>query len=309
MEPTGATACPNCGEPRPGRYCPECGQRQGERIASLGAIIREALDDQLSINSTLPRTIGALLARPGHLTSEYMRGRIMRYVPPFRLYLVTSIIFFLLVSIASQLRPQSLITVSGGPPPPDAPLVQSGIERPVRFTRGAPGFFGIDIATDTTVSDSITVAVNLGNETLNRRVEARVAELAHLPPDEIVRTVLPDVIERIPTAMFVLLPLFAGLLHLLYLRQKRYYVEHFVFALHTHAFTYLTFTLMFTLQATFLPAVLMLWVMIYYWLAMRRVYGQGVIVTTFKYWFLFVVYGLLLTVVLVVAILLALLLG
>ena len=182
--------------------------------------------------------------------------------------------------------------------------------RPVRFTRGAPGFFGISINTDTaTAGDSITVALNIGNERMNQRLEARLRQLVPMSPSEMIRTLLPDVLERIPTAMFVMVPLFAGILWLLYLRQKRYYVEHFVFALHTHAFTFLTFTLMFAVQQTPLPGVLMLWVFFYYWLAMRRVYSQGWFVTTLKYGVLSFMYSLLLGFALAGAILVALVLG
>ena len=44
--------------------------------------------------------------------------------------------------------------------------------------------------------------------------------------------------DTIPKMMFFLLPLFALSLQLLYLRSKRFYVEHLVFALHSHAFLF-----------------------------------------------------------------------
>src|SRR5687767_2191509 len=74
--------CLNCGDPTPGNFCRTCGQRKVEVHVSLGRMLMEALDDQFSINSALPRTLGALIARPGHLTREYMSGRIARYIPP-----------------------------------------------------------------------------------------------------------------------------------------------------------------------------------------------------------------------------------
>ena len=70
------------------RYCPRCGQRNAERLASLGSRVRDALTDELSLEARLPRTLGALLFRPGFLTREYFAGRIARYVLPFRLYLL-----------------------------------------------------------------------------------------------------------------------------------------------------------------------------------------------------------------------------
>src|SRR3982751_1237473 len=111
--------CLNCGDPTPGNFCRNCGQRKVEVHVSLGRMLMEALDDQFSLNSALPRTIGALMFRPGRLTHEYMSGRIARYIPPFRLYLVMSVLFFLALSLLPDLRNPTVnlgTTVSiGGP--------------------------------------------------------------------------------------------------------------------------------------------------------------------------------------------------
>src|SRR5688500_17610765 len=91
--------CLNCGDTSIGWYCPTCGQRKMDVAISLRRMLMEALEDQLSLNSTLPRTLGALFFRPGHLTREYVQGRIVRYIPPFRLYLVSSLLFFILIPL------------------------------------------------------------------------------------------------------------------------------------------------------------------------------------------------------------------
>lgn len=67
---------------------------------SLRTLLREVLEDQLSLEARSPRTLHALLLRPGLLTADYREGRIARYVPPTRLYLVTGLVFFL-VFVAS----------------------------------------------------------------------------------------------------------------------------------------------------------------------------------------------------------------
>src|SRR5690606_10736791 len=90
--------CPNCGDPTEGNYCPNCGQKRVHRRVSLRRMLAEVLEDQFALDSTLPRTLGSLLFRPGHLSSEYVGGRVNRYVPPFRLYLASSVLFFLLLT-------------------------------------------------------------------------------------------------------------------------------------------------------------------------------------------------------------------
>ena len=110
-------------------------------------------------------------------------------------------------------------------------------------------------------------------------------------------------IGRVPTVMFVLLPLFALLLKLLYVRRDWYYAEHIVFALHTHAFAFLVFSL--ALGALVAPGALAAALRVvagvavpviplYFLLAMKRVYGQSWGKTVLKGTLLSVAYSLLL---------------
>ena len=50
-------------------------------------------------DSRLWRTLRALLFRPGYLSQQFLAGRRARYLSPFRLYFVLSVLFFLMVSI------------------------------------------------------------------------------------------------------------------------------------------------------------------------------------------------------------------
>jgi hypothetical protein len=84
--------------------------------------------------------------------------------------------------------------------------------------------------------------------------------------------------------VFLLLPLFAAMLKLLYIRRDRYYAEHFVFALHVHAFVFIMFTIAIILPWDWITPALLLWVATYIWLALRRVYRQGWMRTTLKWW-------------------------
>ncbi|HST62153.1 MAG TPA: hypothetical protein VLK84_25850, partial [Longimicrobium sp.] len=89
-----------------------------------------------------------------------------------------------------------------------------------------------------------------------------------------------------PTGIFLMMPLFAFILKLLYWRRKRFYVEHFVFALHVHAFAFLLLTAMMLLRNDWVDAVLGVWFVVALFIAMKRVYGQGYIRTLLKYFLL-----------------------
>jgi len=55
-------------------------------------------------------------------------------------------------------------------------------------------------------------------------------------------------LKNISYALFILMPLFALILQLLYLRRKRYYIEHLIFTVNMHSFALLLLSLMIGLQ-------------------------------------------------------------
>lgn len=93
--------CQNCDAPMAGQYCAICGQRYDHRIISLWELFRDVIGDVFELDSRVWRTLIPLLLRPGWLTVEYLRGRRVRYTPPFRLYLATSLAFFVVALFGS----------------------------------------------------------------------------------------------------------------------------------------------------------------------------------------------------------------
>jgi hypothetical protein len=300
----------NCGDTTVGFFCRNCGQRKADVRVSLRRMLMEVMDDQLSLNSTLPRTIGALLFRPGHLTAEYVQGRIMRYVPPFRLYLVTSVLFFILLPVVADVnRIADEVTLDSEQNDAreraqddsarivdqraraDSVKARIAAVRRGEVPRGevAPpplppvppkpdsGKVSLNLA----FSDTNRVPAWL--KPLNRRMQRTEDRLEGMPPREALRTVLAAMEENAPKGVFLMMPLFAFILKLLYVRRKRFYVEHFVFALHVHAMAFLLFTVGMVSGLGWLRNVLSLWMTLYVFLAMRKVYGQGIIRTFLKF--------------------------
>lgn len=306
MPPSGTapTPCSNCGEPRPGRYCPACGQPQRPHVVSMRRMLADVIDDQLSINSALPRTLRALFTRPGFLTTEYVAGRIARYIAPFRLYLVSSILFFLVLSLVTVFRgPQAFVNIES-----TGDEAMAGPDRPtvVRVDDGT--FFGIRVDS-LGRSDTTVVLVNFGPRWISEIAAGRVQELSALPPDEIAGAMLPAIFARAPAGMFILLPVFAGMLKLVLIDKRRFYAEHFVFALHTHAFTFLVLTGVLAIGNEPLGGIAALGVAVYYFLAMRRFYRLSIAGTLLRAVPLFVAYQVLLLSVLLGLVGLALVLG
>ncbi|WP_244506286.1 DUF3667 domain-containing protein [Microbulbifer marinus] len=116
-------------------------------------------------------------------------------------------------------------------------------------------------------------------------------------------------LSAIPATLFLLLPLFALILWLLYLFQRRLYMEHLIVALHSHAFlclAVLLVTLLIDIQewlqaysiidslCSWAILLLCLWMPLYLLLMQKRVYAQGWAMTLVKFYVLGVIYSLLL---------------
>lgn len=102
-------------------------------------------------------------------------------------------------------------------------------------------------------------------------------------------TVSEAFIHNLPRAMFVFLPAIALVMKAMYRRPSHYYVEHLLFFLHNHAFAFLIFALL-NLATRFAPSsigngltdVVWLYIAYYLFVSMRRVYGQGSLLTFAK---------------------------
>lgn len=269
-DPSPGTAiqfCGNCETPLRGRYCPVCGQDSYSRVTSIRELMGDFFGEFLNLDSRLAHSLPPLIGRPGVLTKEYLAGRRARYIPPLKLYLFISVAFFFLLSLA-WLQPEWL---NVNLPNHGAPKVQLSVKDQAKL------------------ANTPKWAQTLVQKGMSIRKD----------PHQFVSTM----IGKLPTMMFLLLPLFAFFLKLLYIRRKRYYVEHLIFSLHYHAVVFLAafvFLIAYALADRYgIAAVtgnagLVLWIYLtlYLILAMRKVYAQGWIKTFFKWFVLALCYGL-----------------
>ena len=89
--------CPNCGAALTGPYCAACGQHAHDSARTVGVLFHDALHVLTHADNRFWRTLYTLLLRPGRLTQEYFAERRARYLPPVRVYLILSLLFFALV--------------------------------------------------------------------------------------------------------------------------------------------------------------------------------------------------------------------
>ena len=96
------THCENCGTKLDGPWCHKCGQHDFEFHRSFRHVFFEALETIFHFEGKFFRNMVTLLFRPGRLTADFNTGRRAAQMPPFRLYIFVSFLFFLIIFLGSE---------------------------------------------------------------------------------------------------------------------------------------------------------------------------------------------------------------
>jgi hypothetical protein len=209
----------------------------------------EYLQNFVTLEGRLWRSLWLLVSQPGQLTLEFLAGRRRRYVRPIPLYLSLSFLLFVLLALtppASLFQFDDPSTVAATPATKDKLPALEELE----LQLGLPQWL----------------------KPIGKRYYKAIEQLNDDPHGASQR-LLPAVLAKLPYAVFMLVPLFAGNTRLLYWRRNRGYAEHFLFALHLHAFVFLTFLVGHGLAADSLASALFWSWLIYLTLALRRFFG------------------------------------
>lgn len=91
--------CANCDTPLAGDYCAQCGQSVVATNRTVISLATDFADDAFDWDGRLLRTMRTLYLRPGKVARDYVDGRRARYTPPIRLYLLASLLFFVVVAL------------------------------------------------------------------------------------------------------------------------------------------------------------------------------------------------------------------
>lgn len=260
----GSSECLNCGTTLEGPFCYHCGQPDRNFLRFFPVLLREFLEDFLDLDSRFARTLKPLLFKPGRLTRDYLEGRRFRYTPPMRLYLFSSIAFFLLFALISSMAiDRDQIHFDGG----EEVRIVTDNEEEMRQVEEALSKLPpdvreqIELAQEGAAEDGEEDWLDSGDIQFNDQPWDRETNPLIIPffPDRL-NEWINDEIERspekgelirqnpklfvdqirdlLPGTMFVLLPVVALIFKFWYLFARRFYIEHLILALHNHAFIF-----------------------------------------------------------------------
>ena len=300
--------CANCAAILNGHFCANCGQRVENPVHSLWHFLNEATEDLTHADSRLWGAIAALLFKPGFLTTEFLAGRRVKYLPPVRLYLVMSVLFFLFAAIGNNHQPTA----------EEIAHKNAEIAKAKAEYKRVTGRELIVIPSSVQKSGEEARQENLAQcakmePEMRRAGQLKKAFLGLMHKvcvagaEDDGHTLGEAFMHNLPRALFITLPVMAALMKLLYRRPRRYYVEHLLFLLHEYSFVFLLFAI-FILLGWIIPSEgvtdilavgFMLYSMYYYFRAQRHVYPEGLGRTAAKFTVLSFAYSIVAIVALV----------
>jgi hypothetical protein len=308
---TDARPCPNCSELLWGQYCANCGQRARARMITFWELLKDAGDLLASLDSRIWKTLGLLMFRPGRLTLDYLQGKRARFVPPVRLFIASSIVFFFIASLNARLEfgPDDAVFIGPGAgveledAEPSERRALEGLDQEqdegeadaeaaqpprARGASGTAGGIGFD--------RDCNVDYSAAPDWLEKVVPPeRAVEICERITADHGRSFARALLSNVPAMMFLFLPLMGVVMKLAYPLSGRYYAEHLLFLVHYHSFFFLLNIMLIVarwgaelvapgaLPLGVLTGAVFIYIPVYLFRAMRVVYGQGFWATSFKY--------------------------
>ncbi len=301
--------CLNCGTTVVGKYCHNCGQENIEPKESVWHLISHFFNDVTHFDGKFFTSLKDLLLRPGFLSKEYMLGRRMSFLNPIRMYLFTSFVFFLI--FFSLYKVDENIVVVGINKDNIDKIDSTDLKELSNLNNGKPltkealgrQFDSSSITLTPTKYkskkeyDSLLSAGVIKDNWFKKMLvykSIQINEKYRYNKRLAMAKIVDKIQHSIPQMLFVLLPLFALLLKLLYIRRKAfYYTDHAIFAIHFYIFVFIAMLLIFGISKIisltglswlqYINIALVLIIFYYLYKAMRNFYRQSRIKTFFKY--------------------------
>lgn len=295
--------CLNCGSVLTDRFCARCGQDSRQFQQSVWRIFSQFLGNLFDLDGKILLSLKPLLFSPGKLTVDFLEGKRRSQLNPFQMYAFFSFLFFLTAFQLPEIKSLEEVKI-----PENSLSNPNGMADSTRFSFQAQQAWaeifkqnnlkGLAFEYDSTQNalpegkrdKGFTLFFKSKMNTFGDRLRGDI---------QVFEDLLTDMKSNIPNSLIILLPLFALILKLLYIRRTFFYIDHLVFSIHLFSFLFLIGSLVFIFESylpDYLMVMLFLSIPVYFTLAMRRVFRQGWLKTLFKFTFISLSFTLIMTI-------------
>ncbi len=240
-------------------------------------MMRHAISDYFHFDDQFFSTLKPLLFKPGKLTVEYNTGHRASYLHPVKMYIFISVIYFLVLFQTGNDNKLYKIQDGGSKTETKEGLLQANaaIDKTINDPHtGENTILGLKAAKEANIesikrldgdtssaaeTDTVLFGVSVGKF---KNYDQYLADQKKLPENkrdglfkkmftknmlyyherfgsQAKEMVIENFNHTIPKMMFLILPLFALILYITFIRDKKFYVEHMIYSFHLHCFFFL----------------------------------------------------------------------
>lgn len=236
--------CKNCGTMLSGMYCHKCGQYALDTKQSFWKFIKQYFDNTFQTDGRALKTLWTMISSPGTLSSEFMKGRIVRYVHPLKLYLFFSIVVFTVIFILlpekdfeKQIQ-NSQNTANEQVADSVANSIKNELRANLKYNQydTSEVFAKVDSATKKLQTQNIA-----SDTLLNSNAKTQKDDSDKTKQMVFYNSFMGAIKTYSPILMMLLMPVYGFFLMLFFKRKCDYkgYIPHFVFATHIHIFIFI----------------------------------------------------------------------
>ena len=208
----GSKLCANCQSEITGKFCSNCGQSSKSRRGPILQVISEFADEIFSIDSKVLQSLLTLLVKPGVLSAKFISGKRTSVLPPVRLYLVISLLFFFVFQIPSPDVSKDNVYIGD---------ILLGQEKPIKG-RQKFSLVAFDMEED----------ANDFEKWINSFITDKKEVMKRANPQVTIDRMFNSLEDILPNILILFLPVFALVLKLLYYFKRVLYFDHLIFLLH-----------------------------------------------------------------------------
>lgn len=259
-------------------YCPNCSQENHDLKIPFKHFVEEILEGIFHFDSKVWLSIKTLFFYPGKITKDFLAGKRVSFVPPIRLYVFFSFVFFFCLNLTLDKKNED-----------------KNITELLKF-EAQDDSLNIEI-------DSFKKAIETDTLSITKEQKEgrdKIKQIINLKGKD-VNIINQTIYKYMSFALFLLLPIFALIMKLVYYRSHKFYYEHFIAAIHYHVMIFIILLISLAIYKLDLPVFLNIGVFIaafiYFIYSLKVVYEKSWANSILKAILIFILYGFILLIV------------
>ncbi len=306
--------CQNCGHYVEEHYCTHCGQENVETRQPFHFLFTHFIEDFVHYDGSFWQTIKKLFLKPGVLTKEYLSGKRSSSVNPVKMYIFVSFVTFFIISIFPSHKTEYNDTSNEPISIENTEKIQKALNATIDTLQNK-GFATVEQGAKIKSEFEKNKNINSLEEVNDESIENLQSEVKNNVPilspfiekyqelrkrkvsdEQLGEAIVEKSLHVIPKVLFVYMPLFAFFLWIFYNKKKWWYFDHGIFTLHYFTVILLSILVYFLLNKlsdyidsnavsaiiALINTLIVLYLIVYFFLALKKLYNQGFIITTIK---------------------------